>query len=170
MRISTACLACRYEAYSIRLAIVRRVWAIVGPTPPEVSVRNRLTFLFISSRRRKCETPEFGTSCTYCSNRGIRCTRDAQAVSRPSRVRPDVATQKPLVPSEAISQDGLILKPSSPLPPLSICLELVQLYFDYIHDQFHSLFHRPSVIQDVECGHAPPALVLAMMALSARSI
>jgi hypothetical protein len=55
-----------------------------------------------------------------------------------------------------------------PLPPLELCLELVELYFDLIHDQFHSLFHRPSFIEQVKKGTAPPVLLFAMMALSAR--
>jgi hypothetical protein len=46
----------------------------------------------------------------------------------------------------------------------------VQLYFYYIHDQFHSLFHAPSVLQDVESGQAAPVIVLAMLALAARSL
>lgn len=54
------------------------------------------------------------------------------------------------------------------LPPKAVCLELVELYFDYIHDQFHSLFHRPSFIEDVEKGRAPPVILFAILALSAR--
>jgi hypothetical protein len=54
------------------------------------------------------------------------------------------------------------------LPPPELCLELVHLYFDFIHDQFHSLFHRPSVVEDVQAGLAPPVIVFGMMALSAR--
>lgn len=55
------------------------------------------------------------------------------------------------------------------LPPLELCLELVELYFDLIHDQMHSLFHRPSFIEQVKNGAAPRGLLFAMMALSARS-
>jgi len=56
------------------------------------------------------------------------------------------------------------------LPPPSICLELVNLYFDFIHDQFHSLFHKPSLVEDVKKGEVSPVILLAMMALSARSL
>jgi hypothetical protein len=55
------------------------------------------------------------------------------------------------------------------LPPLDLCLELIELYFDLIHDQFHSLFHRPSFTEQVRKGTAPRVLLFAMMALSARS-
>jgi hypothetical protein len=115
-----------------------------------------------SSRRRKCHTPEFGTSCTYCVDRGIQCTRS----SLPPRPRPpDVPKQ--LAP--AIEQTAARSSPQTvELPPISVCVELTHLYFDLIHDQFHSLFHRPSVIRDVEEGKAPPVILFAMMALSAR--
>jgi hypothetical protein len=55
------------------------------------------------------------------------------------------------------------------LPPKTICEELTRLYFDIIHDQFHSLFHKPSMIQDVLDNRAPVVLLYGMMALSARS-
>ena len=49
-------------------------------------------------------------------------------------------------------------------------MELVQLYFDYIHDKFHSLFHRPSMMEDVILRQAPPILLYGMLALSARLV
>lgn len=52
----------------------------------------------------------------------------------------------------------------------SLCAELVQLYFDYVHDQFHTLFHPPSFVEDVNRGQAPRILVYGMMALSARYV
>jgi hypothetical protein len=57
---------------------------------------------------------------------------------------------------------------SVPLPERAVQLELVDLYFAYINDQFHSLFHPPSFRADVEQGKAPPVIVYAMIALSAR--
>lgn len=52
----------------------------------------------------------------------------------------------------------------------SLCAELIQLYFDYVHDQFHTLFHPPSFVEDVNRGQAPRILVYGMMALSARCV
>ena len=54
------------------------------------------------------------------------------------------------------------------LPDQSLCTELVQLYFDYVHDKFHSLFHRPSLMEDLRRGQAPDNLIFGMLALSAR--
>lgn len=52
--------------------------------------------------------------------------------------------------------------------PTTIVLEIVELYFDLIHDQFHTLFHRPTFTETVEKGTAPPVILYAMIALSAR--
>ena len=44
----------------------------------------------------------------------------------------------------------------------------MELYFDYIHDQFHSMYHRTSFIEDVMNDRVPAIVLLAMFALSAR--
>jgi hypothetical protein len=56
------------------------------------------------------------------------------------------------------------------LPDQTLCTELVQLYFNYVHDQFHTLFHPPSFMESLSQGKAPPILVYGMMALSARLV
>ena len=52
--------------------------------------------------------------------------------------------------------------------PTTIVLEIVELYFDLIHDQFHTLFHRPTFTETVAKGTALPVILYAMIALSAR--
>lgn len=42
------------------------------------------------------------------------------------------------------------------------------LYFQYIHDTFHSLFHQPSLMEDVRNGIAPRVVLLSIISLSAR--
>lgn len=54
------------------------------------------------------------------------------------------------------------------LPDQPLCIELVELYFDYVHDKFHSLFHRPSLIDDIRRGATPEILIHGILALSAR--
>lgn len=54
------------------------------------------------------------------------------------------------------------------LPDQPLCTELVELYFDYVHDKFHSLFHRPSLVEDIRRGQAPENLIYGILALSAR--
>lgn len=72
----------------------------------------------------------------------------------------------PLSPNQTSSL--LFTGPQVELPPMPLRLELATLYFDYIHDQFHSLFHRPSFMDDVAHDRVAPVLLLAIFALSAR--
>lgn len=51
---------------------------------------------------------------------------------------------------------------------MALRLELVDLYFEYIHDQFHSLFHRPSFTEDVANERVPDLVLFAIFALSSR--
>ncbi|PNH60983.1 hypothetical protein VD0002_g6745 [Verticillium dahliae] len=60
------------------------------------------------------------------------------------------------------------ISPAAAVQDKALCFELVELYFKYIHDQLHSLFHRPSFMLDLHEGTAPLVLVYGMMALSAR--
>jgi hypothetical protein len=46
--------------------------------------------------------------------------------------------------------------------------ELVDLYFDYIHDQFHSIFHRATFVEDMINEKVPAVVLFAVFALSAR--
>ena len=51
---------------------------------------------------------------------------------------------------------------------MALRLELVDLYFNYIHDQFHSMYHRPSLMDDVAKNRIPEVVLLAIIALSSR--
>lgn len=69
----------------------------------------------------------------------------------------------PVSRSDALSESEVCTLPDQPL-----CADLVKLYFDYVHDKFHSLFHRPSLMEDMLQGEAPEILIYGMLALSAR--
>jgi len=119
----------------------------------------------IRSRRRKCAAQDNGSLvCVYCSVRGIRCERKAS--------RHGVRIFNAAISSNSPPDGSLIsLTTENQTPfllPLDVCIELVELYFDLVHDQFHSLFHRPSFVASVHDGVAPKVLLFAMMAFSAR--
>jgi len=59
-------------------------------------------------------------------------------------------------------------QPHDDMPPMPLRLELVNLYFDYIHDQFHSMYHRTSFVDDVAHDRIPKMVLLAIFALSSR--
>lgn len=66
-----------------------------------------------------------------------------------------------------VGNDGNL---TTALPSVALRLELVELYFDFIHDQFHTLFHRLSFTNAVAGDEAPPVILYGMLALSARSV
>lgn len=54
-------------------------------------------------------------------------------------------------------------------PPYSEeIIYLVDLYFEYIHDKPHSLFHEPSLKGSVLDGTVSRTVLLSMIGLSAR--
>jgi len=56
------------------------------------------------------------------------------------------------------------------LPPAAVCFHLATLYFDYVHDQLHTLFQKPSFMADMVMNKTPSVIMFAVVALSARSV
>jgi hypothetical protein len=56
------------------------------------------------------------------------------------------------------------------LPPSAVCFHLATLYFDYVHDQLHTLFQKPAFMADMVMNKCPPVIMFAVVALSARSV
>ncbi|KAF3916728.1 hypothetical protein ABW20_dc0106802 [Dactylellina cionopaga] len=55
------------------------------------------------------------------------------------------------------------------MPPYSEQIfKLVDLYFDYIHDKPHILFHEPSLKRSVRDGTVSRTVLLSLIAISAR--
>jgi hypothetical protein len=72
-----------------------------------------------------------------------------------------------------LTHDALSPGPSSPSPALlahsgAEVLHLVDLYFKFIHDKAHTLFHEPTFKLSVAHGTASRQVVLSMVGLSAR--
>ncbi|KFZ06585.1 hypothetical protein V501_07271 [Pseudogymnoascus sp. VKM F-4519 (FW-2642)] len=119
--------------------------------------------------RRRCRFSNGpNSSCEYCASKRLKCTgfQPTSAPSAGASIRSlDEAS------GGAHSGNGEIVQSKSAvgLPPLEVCSELVSLYFDYIHDQFHSLFHRPSLETDLANGKVPLVILYAIIGLAARS-
>ena len=56
------------------------------------------------------------------------------------------------------------------LPPPAICYHLATLYFDYVHDQLHTLFQKPAFMTDMVMNKVPSVIMFAVVALSARYV
>ncbi|KAL1864280.1 hypothetical protein VTK73DRAFT_5990 [Phialemonium thermophilum] len=111
-------------------------------------------------RRKRCNRPRPGTSCTFCVRRGLVCSVE-QKPSRPPNVDYEPLARTP--------DDGAPpISPAWLMPDKELCRELVDLYFRYIHITFHNLFHRPSFEAAVEEGSIPKILLYGVFSLAAR--
>ncbi|CAZ79391.1 unnamed protein product [Tuber melanosporum] len=54
------------------------------------------------------------------------------------------------------------------LPPKDIQEHLAEVFFDYVYGQPYFLLHKPSFMRRLRSGTAPPVLILAVCAVSAR--
>ncbi|OHE90453.1 ZnF3 [Colletotrichum orchidophilum] len=137
------------------------------------------------ARRRKCETRQGLTDCIYCSERGIKCDQrppeggyyEEREAQRKERLEQHKLHQRnshqEVVGSSSRSHAGgwcarCETTLHATLPSLPVRLDLARLYFDYIHDQFHSLFHRPTFIEDALGDRVPHGILFGICALSAR--
>ncbi|RPA99720.1 hypothetical protein L873DRAFT_1682915 [Choiromyces venosus 120613-1] len=57
---------------------------------------------------------------------------------------------------------------SHALPPKDIQEHLAEVFFDYVYGQPYFVLHKPSFMRRLRSGTAPPVLVLAVCAVSAR--
>ena len=111
------------------------------------------------TRRKKCIVIPGSCRCVLCESQNIICSKTKSIEASIHRL-----VKHESQPTVTHSGKGTSLWAKS------LCIELVELYFRYIHDQFHSLFHKTSFLNDLEHGQAPMVLVYGMMALSARYV
>lgn len=116
--------------------------------------------------------PIGGGQCTYCATQNIACSRAGSIIQPKAVPVSPLSIATPTTPSvtEIIVASPPGITPFAAVSDKALCFELVELYFKYIHDCLHSLFHRPSFMLDLHEGTAPLALVYGMMALSARYV
>ncbi len=115
------------------------------------------------NRRRKCNFAEGQSDCIHCIARHQRCVK-----------KPPVGGyyhQSNLASESRQLEQGLDASNDvDSYPPLVLRVELVRLYFEYIHNQFHTLFHPPSFQADVAEDRVERVLLYPIFALSARSV
>lgn len=104
------------------------------------------------------------TICTRCRELTINCSLRGWTVRSPYTIpthptlrlapHPPRSAETP-TPS---NNDG---------PSVELQQELVRLYFLVVHDTHHSIFHRPTVEQQITDGEFPEVLLYSVMALGA---
>lgn len=113
------------------------------------------------NRRRKCEATGIGVACYHCAGKGIKCSLGTDSPATKNRSN---AVKSPFEYHRNVSRNGIPIV----LPPQALREQLAGLYFQYIHDTFHSLFHKPSFMQDVSRGTVPGVILFAVISLAAR--
>ena len=56
----------------------------------------------------------------------------------------------------------------TPLPPRSVLLKLVEIYFTHVNNQTYGFLHRPTFLRHIEEGKVPDGLLYSICAISAR--
>ncbi|KAK0389911.1 hypothetical protein NLU13_3484 [Sarocladium strictum] len=98
--------------------------------------------------KRKCDR-KHGSACSQCAVRNIACSDSVKAVT----LTPPPA-RLPLPPRASPVDEETIL--------------LVDLYFRFIHDQPHSLFHKPSLRSSVLAGLVSKPVLYGILGNAAR--
>ncbi|KAF5003572.1 hypothetical protein FDECE_9886 [Fusarium decemcellulare] len=102
------------------------------------------------SGKRRCDRTG-DSACTQCIQRHLACSAVANN-DQPSQS--SITTQpRPAAPSTFCSEETI---------------HLVDLYFQFIHNQPHSLFHEATFKQSVISGTVSQPVLLGMMGMSAR--
>jgi hypothetical protein len=104
-----------------------------------------------------------------CDNLGLKCSMVVNSVGQATSGH--TALSRNVRPIQRKSGSSCLTSEDSQgvlLPAYSLRKDFVLLYFQYVHDKHHSLFHQPSVEVELENGKVPDVLLYAMMALGAR--
>jgi Zn(2)-Cys(6) binuclear cluster domain-containing protein len=124
----------------------------LGPHPFDNIMRPVKACLQCRSGKRRCDRTG-DSACSQCLQRHLQCSA---AIPNPPPGQPQAQAPQQLLP-----------------PMLSTradeeTIHLVDLYFRFIHDQPHSLFHEPSFKASVMAGTASQPVLLSMIGMSAR--
>lgn len=102
--------------------------------------------------KRKCRSARIGDLCNPCIKRNLPCSNQASLRQR-----------QPMAHSLSTALCDAIQPPYS-----EDVIYLADLYFDYIHDKPHTLFHEPSLKESIVDGTVSRTVLLSMIGLSAR--
>lgn len=103
--------------------------------------------------KKKCTLIEYGRPCAQCHRKATPCS---YTLPRPSRTPTELKPRS----SQSVSSEVNISK--------QIASELLQLYFYYVHDRPHSLFHKRSLQQSLNEGTLNKALLCAVCSFGCR--
>ncbi|KAL5344027.1 hypothetical protein BJX70DRAFT_352417 [Aspergillus crustosus] len=115
------------------------------------------------SRKRRCIPTADGDSCQLCRSLFKSCSLSPVARSNKGAVhgalRP--TAESPRLSGSSEDRLGALASPG-------LCADLVHLYFRFIHNIPHTIFHEPTFLRRLDDSTAPTVHVYAMCALAAR--
>ncbi|RDW77843.1 hypothetical protein BP5796_05695 [Coleophoma crateriformis] len=132
-------------------------------------------------RKLKCSVQSKSQACQFCQAQNLECSlspRDrvlARQEHRSKRIlaaQPQSPIQSPKNDRHQGSNTAQLFQGAAKLnlklPPIEVCNEIVDLYFQILHDKQHSLFHYPTFIRAQREGTVPPIIILAIITYTAR--
>ncbi|KAH8705543.1 fungal-specific transcription factor [Talaromyces proteolyticus] len=134
-------------------------------------MRHAIACVQCRRRKKKCYVPQRSNSCCkYCAEKKLCCslTNSIERLLNSGRNTGPAPGLENHDQSLSPRDTSPVIHDSALLPDLTLQLELARLYFDYIHDQFHTIFHKPSLMNAIEHGTVAPVLIYGIIALSAR--
>lgn len=105
------------------------------------------------SSKRRCDRADSSAACSQCVQRNLQCPT---TITSPQLARTSDVRGPPRSSQSFHTQDERMY--------------LVDLYFRFIHDSPHSLFHEPTFKASVADGSVSKPVLLAMLGLSARYV
>lgn len=106
--------------------------------------------------KRRCDLTTATGSCSPCTRRNLPCSAGNTNISSDNIEQPSHKFTPPQPHQQLAS------------PASEEEIALVNLYFQYIHNLPHSLFHEATFKQSVVQGTVSKPVLLAMMGMSAR--
>src|SRR6478609_7707847 len=105
------------------------------------------------SSKRRCDRADSSAACSQCVQRNLQCPT---TITSPQLPRASEVRDPPRSIQSIHAQDERMY--------------LVDLYFRFIHDSPHSLFHEPTFKASAAEGTVSKPVLLAMLGLSARYV
>lgn len=148
---------------------------VTGPstvqTSPPIPIRLACSLTGLSETARPIPSDILGQH----QRRGSGSRPDDMSSEIPSRL-PSIwhpqngpPTPPPLnITSPATSVPFTKVETHTPLPPRSVLLKLVDIYFTHVNNQAYGFLHRPTFLRQVEEGSVSDGLLYAICAISAR--
>lgn len=127
------------------------------------------------SRKRKCVPLIHGVDCQYCTERKLKCDlvkiQNRQTINTSNHVTSNLIPRPASQYFDNITESGDVTfttDSEDEILQLTVCDELLALYFDMFHNKQQIIFHRNTFFDEKQAGNLPEYLILGVLAITAR--